>query len=209
MEISKEDIIKMIILMKSEYGAYSNLTQEEMQIVINMWFENLHKYPAEIVAKAFNSVLRTCKFKPTIAHFIEQIEKMEDALGKSDYELWDELFDAIGRVGWLKGAFSNTYIPAGETKTQGQLAREEVEEIFNKLDPIIKAYVVNTKGLLNLVKVDLDIEKGRFLKAIPSLKGRKNQQRQLEMLDKDIIHDRKYSEEEFKGLLCDIEEIEI
>lgn len=183
MEINKEYIIKMLMLIKSEYGAYKTNTEDEMQIIANMWYNNLKEYPMELISQAFTKTLKTSKTKPTIAHIIEQINQMEQANNKSDQELWDELDKQSYEASYSIERFDNTYIPLGETKTQGLLAREKFDEIYNGLDPLIKEYLGNSKKRfysIALMKQDeINFEMTRFFKAMPNIRERVKTKQEL------------------------------
>ena len=68
--------------------------------------------------------------------------------------------------------FNNTGVGLGETRSQAEEAREKLKLLFNGLNPIIKEYVVDVNGLLELGDNDWRFERTRFLDAIPYLKTR-------------------------------------
>lgn len=183
MELTQKDVATMLLIIKADYNAFGNLSKDEFDIVIKSWHNNLKEYPAEVIAEAFSKVIKTSKIKPTVAHIIEQISKMEQANNKSDQELWDELDKKSYEASYSIERFNNTYIPLGETKTQGQSARERFHEIYNELDPLIKEYLGNSeKRFYNiaLMKQDeINFEMTRFFKAMPNIRERVKTKQEL------------------------------
>ena len=173
-ELTKKDILLMIKVIKANYSyAYQNANSEDVTLMTNVWFECLKKYPKEIVNQAFRETIETNKYPPTIADIIEKIKSMVSAVGESDQELWGELCSAVYKASVLYSRFDYTAIPLGETKTQGESAREEMVSLFNNLSPIVKEYVSSVNQLIELTFVEsLEYEKGRFLKAVPALRER-------------------------------------
>ena len=171
-ELKIEDVAKMVAVFKLNYNAYNNAKPEEIKMMVDFWYNRLKEYDVEIVLLAFDRIIKYSKYLPTLASFIEQIEKMGNVNEDSEFELWEELSKAIYEASIIGGRLGYTATPLGETKTQGQLAREQLDELFNKLNPLIKEYVVSVQGLLNLGNIDAEFEKARFLKAYPRLRER-------------------------------------
>ena len=175
MELTQKDVATMLLIIKADYNAFGNLSKDEFDIVIKSWYNNLKEYPAEVIAQAFSKVIKTSKTKPTVAHIIEQINKMEQANSKSDQELWDEL-DKQSLLASHYTNFGDTYVPTGETKTQGQLAQEKFADVFNRLDPLLKEYLGNSKKrFLEVARMgdkEIQYEQARFFKTIQSVRDR-------------------------------------
>lgn len=176
-------VMKIVALFKQNYGLYENATEEDMQTIIDSWYWALKDYDGVLVKEALKKVLITCKHKPTIAHIVEQINQIEQANNKSDQELWDELDKQSLNACHYIGCFKDTYIPIGETKTQGDLAREKFGGIFDRLDPLIKEYLGNSKKRfydIALMKQDeINFEMTRFFKAMPSIRERVKTKQEL------------------------------
>lgn len=172
-KLTKQDVFKMITIIRLNYqGSYEIDDEEEIKLVLDTWIECLADYDREVVAVAFKQAIKTCRTAPTIADIIKQIHIMQNATNKTEYDLWAELDKAIYDATVLYGKFGYTAIPIGETKTQGEIAREQFDRLYDSLDPIIKDYVHDKQGLINLIDCELDYEKGRFFKAIPNLRNR-------------------------------------
>lgn len=176
MELTQKDVATMLLIIKADYNVFGNLSKDEFDIVIKSWYNNLKEYPAEVIAQAFSKVIKTSKTKPTVAHIIEQIEKMEQVNKKSDQELWNELDKQSLSASFSIEKFDYTYIPIGETKTQGELAREDVAKIYDGLDPLIKEYLGNSKkrfmDIAQMNSDEIQYEMARFFRTMPQIRQR-------------------------------------
>lgn len=189
-ELTKKDILLMIKIIKANYSyAYQNSTTDDVTLMANVWYDCLKQYPQQVVNEAFKKSIQTNKYPPTVADIIEQINIMQSANEKTEQELWNELYNALCKTADLYSKFSYTAIPLGETKTQGEQAREELKKVYNNLDNILKDYVSSIGQLIILSgSSDLMYEKGRFMRAIPNLRLRQKTKQQtptkiLNMLD--------------------------
>lgn len=171
---SKQDVVKYITIIKINFENAYNLSDQDMILLTNTWYEILKDYPAEICNAAVINSLKKSKFAPRIGSIVEEIESMAEATEKNDLELWSELNYA------LRNAYNNWYMyPYTFTdrngKTQGENARLRNKALYEGLDPILKEYVSDINGLVTLSKAsneELNYEKGRFLKTVPTLRKR-------------------------------------
>lgn len=178
-DLTKIDILKILKIIKINYNTYNGVSEEDMSTMVEFWFERLKQYPKKIVFTAFDKIINTAKAPPVLAHFIEQIENMQECFGKSEQELWLELCKAANTASILAGRFNCDGVPPGETKTQAQLSREALNQLFNDLDPVLKEYVASVQGLLNFAYTDLDYAETKFKKALPQLKARLKMKKEM------------------------------
>jgi len=121
--------------------------------------------------------LQTCKTPPTPADVIEQITSMHRALEPSDEELWTVYTRALRDTNTQVSRFGYTYIDSTGI-SQGQQARQKVDEIWNGLPGKIKSYLGSKGELMRNAQawgLDADyaaFEKPRFLKAMPIMEKR-------------------------------------
>lgn len=170
-KLTKRDVALMLTLIADNYN--KEIPSEDVfNAKVELTYNRLSKYPYEIVNEALGRCFDDCKYCISIADIKEHIDQMQNATNKTEYDLWAELDRAIYDACILYGRFGYTAIPIGETKSQGQLAREQLEILFNSLDPIIKDYLHDKQGLINIIDCNIEYEKGRFLKAIPNLRHR-------------------------------------
>lgn len=179
--ITAQDINKYITTIRINFeNAYKTQTDEEREILIKSWFAILREYPKEIVDKAVLQAIKHAKYAPRIGDIVEHIEKMREAYEKSDGELWAELRGVFREVEKCVYYFRFNAMDANG-KTQGDNARDRVEEIFNGLSPELKDYCRNSRGLIDIAQLsenDIQFEKARFLRIMPTLKERARTRRE-------------------------------
>lgn len=173
--ITPQDVNKYIATIRINFeNAYKTQTDEEREILIKSWYVILKDYPKEIVDKAVINSIKYAKFAPRIGDIVEQIEKLCEAYEKSDEELWAELTGVLREVSRNRYAYGYTFIDANG-KTQGDNARQRNKDIFERLSPELKSYCSNLSGLIAIAELtteDLNYEKGRFLRVMPTIKQR-------------------------------------
>ncbi len=172
--MNKQDIIKMLTVIESLYGGKSTSElKQHIQLQANIWLEILGGYDKELAMKAFYDVCKTEKYRITPAHIVEQIEKIENAFGKSEQEIWAEFKRAIAKVDGLAYRLKFNAVE-DNGKTQGENAREEIQKIYDNLPPELKRYCGSVNGLIGLSQIgdsDLELyEKGRFMKSIERIR---------------------------------------
>lgn len=174
--ITAQDINKYITTIRINFeNAYKTQTDEERQILIKSWYAILKDYPKEIVDKAVLQAIKHAEYAPRIGTIVKEIERMREAYEKSDAELWAELRSVLREVEKCAYSFRFNAMDANG-KTQGDNARDRVEEIFNGLSPELKDYCRNSRGLIDIAQMsEKDItlyERPRFMRVIPTIKER-------------------------------------
>lgn len=171
MELTRADVIKIMARINLHFGgAYKGLTKEEKLTLVEDWYRTLSEYPKEIVEKATDKAIAHSEFAPKLATVVGYIEAMEDTVNQTAEELWARLRSDIYEVSCLSTAIRYDY---GE---KAEAARMKVRQIFDKLPEELKSYVGGSAETLYAManKDDdfYDFEKGRFIRAYPSLKAR-------------------------------------
>ena len=172
--MNKQDIIKMLTVIESLYGGKSTSELKQyIQLQTDIWLEILGRYDKDLAMKAFYDVCKTEKYRITPAHIVEQIEKIKNAFGKSEQEIWAEFKRALAKVDGLAYRFKFNAVE-DNGKTQGENAREEIQKIYDNLPPELKRYCGSVNGLIGLSQIgdsDLELyEKGRFMKSIERIR---------------------------------------
>lgn len=172
--MKKKSVVEIITRIKAVYPyTFKNATQEELALTVNTWQEALSSYPEDLVQYAFKEAIKACKMPPTIADVIEQIEKVKSAQDKSDGELWTEYLSLLHAARDLSEQFRYTFVPGGGNKTQGQIAREKLNRLWENADERIKEYCGSVDNLISTAKSDDWVyEKSRFLKGIGNCRKR-------------------------------------
>lgn len=175
---SQNKIIEMIGSVKTIYPYYAkDLTDHMIETLIKTWGTLLHSYSDEVVEAAFFHCLQTCKMPPTPADVIEQIKSMNMVLEPSNEELWSTYMDSLRITYDQMSRFGHNYVDSTGI-SQGQQARNKVDNVWNNLPEKIKSYL-GSKGELmrNAQSWGVDAafgtwEKPRFMKAMPIMEKR-------------------------------------
>lgn len=184
---SKKKIVEMITLIKNLFPFYAKDSNVEM--LVKTWDVLLNEYPDNLVEVAFLNCLKTAKMPPAPADVIEHIKGLEQANQESDEELWAMYTKALNDAERHIYSFNFTFVPYGTTKTQGTLAREAVEKIWEDLPDRLKQYIGSKGELIRMsrdyTKEDLKYEKTRFLKEMPHIKNREDFSKVAVLLEGD------------------------
>lgn len=170
MQITRKDIVAMVGMIKANYThAYKDVTKPELAAMVEFWFNSLAKYEKEVVGAAFQMAVESCTFPPTLADICKNIHYIRTATEPTEADLWDELVRVLPQVGRVAYFGTRQYWDNGRMVYPA----EELQKIYEGLPPILKAYVGGVSELVSLAKQEtLEYEKGRFLKALPTLKQR-------------------------------------
>lgn len=172
--MQKTIVVEMLAQIKTLFPyAFKDTTAQTANILVNAWTDALSEYPDELVKSAFKQAVKGCKMPPTIADVIEQIEKIQSIAEKSNAELWDEYKSILFAAADLSDKFSYSFIPDGEKRTQGEIARDELNKLWEKLAPSIQEYCGSVNNLIYTARNDdLTFEKTRFFKNIKNCQNR-------------------------------------
>ena len=177
MELTKTDIVKFITKIRVNFeNAYKCNSKEENILLVESWYDILCKYPKEVCEKAVNAALEhaTQGKAPRIGDIVTFIKKMQSAYEKDDSELWAELQGVLREVSRCVYMFNHTYVEE-DGISQGDKARNRVAEIFNSLDPALKDYCRDQRGLVELARYtdeQISYERGRFMRIMPTVRER-------------------------------------
>lgn len=174
---TKKKIVELITLIKNLFPFYAKDSNVEM--LVKTWSVLLDEYEDSLVEVAFLNCLKSAKMPPSPAEVIEHIKAIEAAKEESNEELWAIYIKALNEADRHMYYFNFTYVPdypEGNTKTQGTLAREALENLWESLPDRLKQYI-GSKGELmrhakNYSDNDLKFEKNRFDKEMPTIRKR-------------------------------------
>lgn len=168
-------ITDIIAAIKVIYPYYAKDT--DIKLLANTWNGLLKPYDDKAVELAMFQCLQTCKTPPTPADVIEQIKTMYKSLEPSDEDLWVTYEKALRETNRQMHRFSEDFIDHTGI-SNGQRARNKVEEIWQGLPDKIKGYL-GSKGELmrnardwNMNTDYCTFEKPRFMKSMPIMEKR-------------------------------------
>lgn len=172
MRLTKADVAEIFLMYATVYPEQSRQIEDEGAL-IQVYYDLLKEYPAEVVRTAATNAMKTCKFLPKPSEIIDEVRKITTSFELSEGELFAQLKSAAGKAEDLFGQFNYTFVCDG--KTQGERAREEVRELYESLDPVLKEYIGGVSGLLSLARNDEEqwgYERARFARSLETNRRR-------------------------------------
>lgn len=189
MNITKSEIVKIVTAIKIQCPeALPYKDETELDILVDMWFDIFKGITKEIVWTATRNALKNTVYQKQnwVGAISQEIEKLRTAYEKTDGELWTELTSVLNGVGKLM------YFGTARHWYNGKLIEpmEEVNKIYQKLDPILQNYVGGVSGLIALSKQEtLEYEKGRFLKNVEILRTRERAKKETPLALAGIVQE--------------------
>lgn len=171
---SKKTIIKAFGAIKTIYPYFGK--EVELELLVSTWEALLSDYSDEELNKGIYMALRVCKFAPTPADVIEQIEALRNKNKPSEGELWAHYQRALKDVLYFSYRLEYNYID-NTGISQGEQARREIENIWRSLPQELQIYIgdkaqlIDSAKALNYSEVS-SYERNRFSKTYPQLQKR-------------------------------------
>ena len=185
---SKKAIVELLGSIKTIYSYYGKDT--ELELLINTWYTLLHNYTDEEVKIGMFLSLRVCKYAPTPADVIEQIENQKQIEKPSEQELWALYRQALKETNYYTYRLNYNYIDSSGI-SQGEQARSAIEAIWEGLPQELKIYLGNKSELVRnareLNEADISYEKNRFSKTFPILQKRIEDKKLMLALSSNLL----------------------
>lgn len=170
---SKKAIVELLGSIKTIYSYYGK--DADLELLIDTWYSLLHNYSDEEVKQGTYLALRVCKYAPTPADIIEQIENFKQIEKPSEQELWGLYRKALKEVNYYSYRLNYNYIDSSGI-SQGEQARTAIQAIWEGLPEELKIYLGDKGELMRsareLNEADMSYEKNRFTKTFPILQKR-------------------------------------
>lgn len=170
---NRKTIIKSIAAIKTIYNYFGKDT--DLELLVDTWTALLENYTDEDVSKGIFLAMRVCKFAPTPADVIEQIENFRQIEKPCEAELWAAYRKALTEVGYNLNRINYNYIDSTGV-SQGEQARRAIEKIWNELPQELQIYLANKDELIRMAREynlsDFSFERNRFSKTLPVLQKR-------------------------------------
>lgn len=160
--MKKSTAVRLIVEIKANYRyTYRDMTEEEMRILSERWYECLLPYTDEQVERAFRAALCKCAYSPTIADIIGIIQRQ---CGKNnDLALWQTLKRAVGEICQTAWDARRGFIAIWEMR--GASAKS----VYDRLPAEVRECVdfESFCDMGGMSEKELGFERARFLKALP------------------------------------------
>lgn len=187
---SKKKIIEVITLIKNLFPFYAK--DSDVDMLVKTWGVLLNEYDDKTVEVAFMNCLKSAKMPPSPADVIEHIRSIQETKEESAEELWAVYIKALKKTDDLMRCFNYNFVPdypEGNTKTQGQMARENVEKLWINLPDRLRGYLGSKSVLMQNASTfndkDLVFERTRFDKILPTLRNREQYSRAAALLESE------------------------
>lgn len=182
MTVTKKYVAGLVGIIKNEYPReFKEMQKSELLMKVEMWYKSLARYPKEVVDAAFQRVIETSTFPPSVAHIMNAVKDIQTALEPTDAERWEQLRQIGRKASNCSARFYYSYVEANGL-TQGENAKREFAALWGATPQILKDYLGSENGLLAFARLspdDLAFEKGRFFKTLPTLKERQEIQQTI------------------------------
>ena len=184
MKVSETDIINYIAIINLNFDSpYANISEENMDLLINTWYDCLKDYPKELCDRAMKELIISYKYKsPKLPDLIAIINDYINAGEKTANELWEELKKALPKIqNCVDKSKFNTPVYEYEIEgkkyvyTVGQVNRKWAQDLYDGLSPELKERYPSISSLLELYRMNEEqfyFEKNRFEKELPVLRKR-------------------------------------
>ena len=140
------------------------LTDQQAAAELGTWAEALNDVPANVGLQAMKAAFQHCRFPVTLADLFAQLHAMQQAQQPSVAELWRAAADAAGKAANTAEKYRySAHLPDG--RTQGDAAKEQNRRRFEDLPPIVREWLGNIDGLVELGRLNdeaAQFRKGNF-----------------------------------------------
>lgn len=185
---SKKIIVELLGSIKTIYSYYGK--DVDLELLVNTWHTLLHTYTDEEVKIGIYLALRVCKYAPTPADVIEQIENQKQIEKPSEQELWGLYRQALKETNYYSYRLNYNYIDSTGI-SQGEQARTAIEAVWEALPEELKIYLGDKSELIRnareLNEADLNYEKTRFTKTFPILQKRMEDKKLFLSLNNSLL----------------------
>lgn len=185
---SKKVIVEVLGSIKTIYSYYGK--DADLELLVNTWYSLLQNYTDEEVRQGIFLSLRVCKYAPTPADVIEQIENFKQIEKPSEQELWGLYRQALKETNYYSYRLNYNYIDSSGL-SQGEQARIAVDAIWEGLPQELKIYLGDKSELMRnareLNEADISYEKNRFSKTFPILQKRIEDKKLLMALGDNLL----------------------
>ena len=155
--INRKDIVETLTLLKITYpSALKDLTEKELNLMIEVWTRDFENTPKELFNKAINNIRNKNKFFPSVADIKEEIAKMQLKDIPSAEEEWQEVIDAVHRFGSYRQQEAMDSLKPYTKKIAGYIGYQRIcmaspeEQVWNKKEFIGEYNALKDKEIENL-----------------------------------------------------------
>lgn len=160
--MNKKETTKAFALISTAYPRAEEFKckPDELMARITLWSEYFKDVPFHNVELALTEHIRSSSFAPTIADVESNLKRLCNESMPTSIEMWEQLIDSAEKWSDLETSFGYTAI-TDNGRTQGAIAREKANQIYESLNPFLKRYCGTYSGFIGIVK-EIGSERNQF-----------------------------------------------
>lgn len=172
--MTERKAIEIMLKLQAEYYyAFKDLPENLYEIRLKNFVEAMDGYSDEEVETAVKILLREREAYPTIANFVEVIERNRELTLPTIEGLWATTSAVIKEI----RIRSDDYYNSSDSLTE---YRKKQKATYEKLPEEVKAYYIDYENFLDVVFSDkIEIERARFYKNFPAFREREKYKKEL------------------------------
>lgn len=170
MKISKQEVFLMLTILDNTYRTKFTSDDNSAKLTTEIWYESLEPYPKDLVLSIFKDTIKKSRYAPVPADLVDKLDLVCNNSQKNQEQLWYELEQAVYDTSQiLYYAEHPIYDATGKVKQRSM--REQLLDLYNGLNPVLKEFVPSVGALVSFANLDnLEFEKNRFIKRVPELR---------------------------------------
>lgn len=165
--MNKSKAIEIMMQLKAEYFyAFKDMPDNLFKIKIDNFMKALEDYSDKEIDIALGMVLKENKTVPTIANFVEVLNRNREVFFPSVEKEWSSIYNALSQI----------HKAYEEYRTDGwgngwEKYCKKRKELYNSLSEEVKSYYGDFDAFIDLLDITkLEVEKARFIKAFPQFR---------------------------------------
>ena len=167
--MNKSKAIEIMMQLKAEYFyAFKDMPDSLFKIKIDNFMKALEDYSDQEIDIALGIVLKENKTVPTIANFVEVLNKNRELFLPTVEKEWSSVVSALNAMKDNRAEFNNNGWASDE---QYSKHCKKQRNVYDTLSDEVKSYYGDYNAFVDLLEITkLEVEKARFIKAFPQFR---------------------------------------
>ena len=167
--MNKSKAIEIMMQLKAEYFyAFKDMPDNLFKIKIDNFMKALEDYSDKEIDIALGMVLKENKTVPTIANFVEVLNRNREVFLPSVEKEWSSVVSALNAMKDNCSEFNNSGWASDE---QYSKYFKKQRSAYDTLSDDVKGYYGDYNSFVDLLEITkLEVEKARFIKAFPQFR---------------------------------------
>lgn len=177
--LKKINIVEYIAWINLQFpNTYQFLSDKEREMFVDLWYEGLKEYPKEVCDAAVKQTILNAEFAPKIATVRKHVQALFETQDDGDGELWNKLLEGLESIRHSVPYTTekyNQFVDESTGMTAACKAMKKIAGAYDALNSKTREYLGGVRAFMDLSQLsdeELTYEKGRFLKALPTVAQR-------------------------------------